>query len=114
MRVVKGVDHGHRPRQGPFDRLVRELAQVLCIVDEDRFLARNRRNHGRHAGVIAVTNAHRLAVLKIHAAQVFNKGGDEVLAGLFPVADDIDSRTDLLIQRQAQRILLARQQFLIL
>lgn len=100
--------------QGPFDRLVRKLAQVPGIVDEDRFLARNRRNYGRHAGVITVTNAHRLAVLKINAAQVFNKGGDEVLAGLFPVADDIDSRTDLLIQRQAQRILLARQQFLIL
>ena len=98
MRVVKGVDHGHRSGEGPFDRLIRELAQVLCIVDEYRFLTCHSRNHGRHAGVITITNAYRLAVFKIHAAQVFDKGGDEVLAGLFAVADNVDSRTDLLIQ----------------
>ena len=45
---------------------------------------------------------------------MFNKGGDEVLAGLFSVADDIDTRADLLIQGQAQRVLFTRQEFLIL
>jgi hypothetical protein len=55
-------------------------------------LTRNGRNHGRHAGIIAVANAHSLTVFKIHAAEVFNKGGDKVLAGLLAVADDIDTR----------------------
>ena len=53
--VVEGVDHRHRPRQGPFDRLIGLRPQELRVLDEDRPGSRYGAGDGRHARVIAVT-----------------------------------------------------------
>jgi hypothetical protein len=96
MGIVERIDHRHRPGQGPFDRLVRELAQVLRIVNENRFLTRHppRSARSHHSDCECAPSA----VFKIHAAEVFNKGGDKVLAGLLAVADNINTRAELFVE----------------
>ncbi|SOO28380.1 hypothetical protein XAP6164_2380026 [Xanthomonas phaseoli pv. phaseoli] len=111
VRIEEGVDHRHRARQRPLDRLAGLLTQEFGIVHEHRRWAADRADHGRHAGVVAVANPHRLALFEIDTAEMFDKGGDEMLTGLFAVADDIDAGMLLFLQRQPQCILLAFDQF---
>ena len=112
MAVVQGVDHGHGAGQGPFDRLAGLLAQKTCILNKHGFGAADRAHHRRHAGIVAVTDSDRLALLKINAVQVLDKGGNKVLTSLLTVTDDIDAGVQLLLQRYAQRVLFAVSQFL--
>ncbi len=114
MGVVERVDHGHRPRQRPFDRLRRVGAQEFGILDEDRFAPRHRPRHAWHAGVVPVADAHGFALCEIDPVQVLDKGGDEVLARLFAVADDVDTGLLLVGQGQAQRVLFALDQGVVL
>ena len=114
MIVIQRVDHRHRAGQGPLDRLLGLLAQELGILDEDRFLARHRAHHRRHARVIAVADTDGLAVLEIDAVQVLDERRHEMLARLFAIADDVDARVLLFLQRQAQGILFALDQSAIL
>ena len=86
MVVIQGVDHRHRPGQGPFDGLVGLGAQEPGVLDEDRFRPADGAHDDRHAGVIAIADSHGLAVLEIDALEVFDEGRDEMLAGLFAVA----------------------------
>ena len=55
-----------------------------------------------------------LAVLEIDAVQVLDERRHEVLARLFAIADDVDARVLLFLQRQAQGILFALEQSAIL
>lgn len=112
MAIEEGVDHGHRARQCPLDRLIGLRAQELGIFDEHRLLARDRADHGRHAGLVAITDLDGFTLLEIHAIQVFDEGGDEVLTRLLAIADDVDPGVLLLLQGDAQGILLARDQCL--
>ncbi|MNY75345.1 hypothetical protein D3C86_2145970 [compost metagenome] len=43
---------------------------------------------------------------------MFDKGGDEVLAGLLAVADDVDAASGLFVDGDAQSILLALEQLI--
>jgi len=80
------------------------LAQESGVIHEHGFLAADSAHDGGHARVIAVTNPDGLAFFKIDAFQVLDKGGDEMLAGLLAVADDIDAGVQLFLQRQTQGI----------
>ena len=88
------------------------LAQKTCILNKHGFGAADRAHHRRHAGIVAVTDSDRLALLKINAVQVLDKGSDKVLTGLLTVTDDVDAGVQLLLQRYAQRVLFAVSQFL--
>ncbi|CUI28174.1 Uncharacterised protein [Achromobacter xylosoxidans] len=112
--VVEGVDHRHGAGQGPLDGLRGLLAQELGVFDEDRLLAAHGADDGRHAGVVAVADPDGFALFEIDAVQVLDEGGDEVLAGLLAVADDVDAGVLLFVQGQAQGVLLAFDQFLVL
>ncbi len=114
MRVIERIDHGHGAGQGPFDRLAGLLAQEFGILDKNRLFARDGADHGRHAGIVAIADAHGLALFEIDARQVFDEGGDEMLAGLLAIADDIDACLALVIEREPQRIALAFPQILAL
>ncbi|MNM27860.1 hypothetical protein D3C81_383590 [compost metagenome] len=114
VAVVQRIDHGHGPWQRPFDGLLGQLTQELGIFNENRFLTGNSTDNGGDARVIAITNPDRFPLLEINAAQVLDEGRDEVLTGLLAITDDIDAGVLLLLQGQAQRILFAFDQFLIL
>ncbi|MNC84271.1 hypothetical protein D3C75_1387330 [compost metagenome] len=53
-------------------------------------------------------------MFEINTAEVLDKGGDKVLAGLFAVTDDVDTGVLLFLQGQAQGILFAFDQLLVL
>lgn len=114
MAIVKRIDHRHGTRQGPFDRLLGLLAQELGVFDEHGLAARHGAHDRRHAGIVAVADPDRLAVLEINAFQVLDKRRHEMLTRLFAIADDIDAGVLLFLQRQTQRILLAFGQALVL
>jgi Uma2 family endonuclease len=61
-------------------------------------LTRHRTHHGRHARIIAIANSDGLAFFKINAAEVFNKGGDKMLARLFAIADNINPCPQLIVE----------------
>ncbi len=110
VAVVEGVDHRHRARQRPLDRLIGLLAEELRVLDEHGLLAADGTDNGRHARVVAVADAHRLALLEIDTTEMLDERRDEVLAGLLPVADDVDAAVALLLDGDPQRILLALDQ----
>lgn len=114
MGVVERVDHRHRAGQGPLDGLPGLLTQEPGVFHEYRLLATHLADHGRHARIVAIANSDRLALFEIDPVEVLDEGGDEMLARLLPVADDIDARVLLLLQRQTQGIALAFGQFLVL
>ncbi|MCY1518101.1 hypothetical protein D9M68_528070 [compost metagenome] len=97
--VVQRVDHRHRARQSPFDRLLGLLAQELCVFDKYRLAASHGAHDRRHARVVAVADPDGLAVLEINAFQMLDKRRHEVLTRLFAVADDIDTCVLLFLQR---------------
>ena len=98
MVVIQRVDHGHRARKRPFDRLTGELPQITRVLHEDRFLALHGAHHRWNTGLIAVTNFHDLAFGKIHPAEVLDEGGDKVLPRLLAVADNIDPGPQLVVE----------------
>ncbi|MNN58788.1 hypothetical protein D3C81_1738550 [compost metagenome] len=98
MIVIQRVDHGHRSRQGPFDRLGGLLAQELRIFNENGFLAAHRTHDGGHTRIIAVADLHDLTLLEIHALEMLDKCRDEVLARLLAVTDDINACLLLIFQ----------------
>ena len=104
VRVVQRVDHGHRAGERPLEGLVRPRAEGGRVVDEDGALAAHGPDDGRDARVVAVADAHRLATCEVDAAEVLDERGDEVLAGLLPVADHVEARDGLLGRGQVQRI----------
>lgn len=111
VAVVQRVDHRHGTRQCPFDGLLGLLAQEFCVFDKNGFLPRYRANDCRYARVITVADADSFTLFEIDAAEVFDECRDEVLACLFAVADDIYARLQLLLQGDAQGVLLAFDQF---
>ncbi len=104
---MQGIHHGHWARQGPFDLLVGQGAQELCVLYEHWRLALYGTDHAGHAGLIAVTDQHRLLVLKVHAGQVLNEGGDKVLAGLLTIGNDVDTALGLFQHCCTRGVLLA-------
>ncbi|KKB60882.1 hypothetical protein WM40_26580, partial [Robbsia andropogonis] len=100
----------HRTGQRPLDRLVRLLTQEPGIFDEDGLLTSNIPDDRWHAGIVAIADSNRLAVLEIDAVQMFDKRGHKMLARLLAVTDDIDACLLLLLQRQTQSILFALDQ----
>ena len=114
MAIVERVDHCHRAGERPLDRLVGLPAQELRVLDEHGFLAAHCTDDGRHAGVISIADSNRLALLEVDPGELLDECRDEVLAGLLPVADDVDAELALLLDRDAQRILLALDQRLTL
>ena len=110
--IIQRIDHGHRARQRPLDRLTGLLTQEPGILNKHRLLARHSAHHGRHARIIAITNSYGFALLEINAAEVLDKGRHKVLAGLLTITDDIDAGQLLFVQCQTQRILLALDQLL--
>ena len=74
------------------------LTQEFGVFDKHRLLAAHGADDGRHTGVIAVANSDGLAFFEIDPAEMFDEGRDEMLAGLFAIADDIDAGLLLLLQ----------------
>src|SRR5690606_24196646 len=114
MGIIKRIDHSHWSRQGPFDGLLGLLTQKLRIFDKNRFWTRYATNDCWYTCIIAIPYSDSLALLEIDAVEVFDKRSDEMLARLLAIADDIDARLPLIVESQAQGILLSRSQFLIL
>jgi hypothetical protein len=103
VAVIERVDHGHGPGSAHLIGWSVWLRKAR-ILDEHRLLARHRTHHRGYAGVIAIADAHCLALGEIDAVEVLDEGGHEMLARLLAVTDDIDAGVLLLLQRQAQRI----------
>ncbi|MNO78818.1 hypothetical protein D3C76_699710 [compost metagenome] len=114
MAVIQRIDHGHGAWQRPFYRLPGLLTQKLGIFDKYRLLPGHSTHHCGDACIITITDPDRLAFLEIDAAQVLDEGRHKVLARLFTITDDINTGVLLLLQCQAQGILLAFNQCLIL
>src|SRR5690606_40077593 len=75
------------------------------IFDKNRLRTGDRADDRRHTRIIAATNSDRLTFLEINAVKVFNKCGDEMLARLLAVADDIDTRLPLIVEdRKSTRL----------
>ena len=100
MAVIQRIDHRHGTRQGPFNRLAGLLAQEFGVFHKNRLGAAHGAHDGRHARIVAVTNSDGLALVKIDSAQMLDKRGDEMLAGLLAIADDIDACLLLFLQGQ--------------
>ena len=61
----------------------------------------------RNICVVAVTGTNRLPALKVSPSRVFDKGGQEMLAGLLTIADNVNSSLFLVAEDQSYRILFA-------
>ena len=83
------------------------LTQKFSVFHKDGLLAGDFAYHRWHARLIAITNFDDLALFEIHAVEVFDKGGNEVLARLLAVADDINTGPQLIVEAQTQRVLFA-------
>ncbi|MNX90320.1 hypothetical protein D3C86_1223660 [compost metagenome] len=90
------------------------LAQELGVFDENGLLAADGAHDGRDARIIAIANPDGFTFFEIDAGEVLDERGDEMLTGLLAIADDIDACVLLFLQRQAQGVLLALDQFLVL
>src|SRR5690606_2328935 len=96
VRVEERIDHRHRVGQRPFDLLVSLLSKEFGVLDEYRLLARHLTDDGWHTRFIAIANPDGLAFLEVDSAEVLDKGGDEVLARLLAVADNIHAYLPLI------------------
>ena len=95
--VIECVDHRHRSRQRPLDRLIGLPAEELRIVDEHRFLTAHGADDCGNACVVAIADSNRLTLLEIDSAEMLDERRHEVLAGLLSVADDVDAAVGLLM-----------------
>src|SRR6202521_3060453 len=105
--VVKGVDHGHRSRQGEFHPAPGLAAQEMGVVDIDWMRSRDGSDDDRDIGIVTVANADAFLVLEIDTLEVLDQGGDEVPAGLLAVGDNVDARALLIKQGEPYRVALA-------
>jgi hypothetical protein len=110
VAVGESVDHGHRARKCPLDRLVGLLAKERGVVDEHGFVTAHRSDDGGNAGVVSIADPHSFALLEVDAAEVLDEGRHEVLASLLTIADDVDATPELLVDCGAERILFALDQ----
>ena len=82
VRILQGINHGHRARKGTLDLAVGTGEQELRVLNKDWFFTFNGTDHGRNAGVIAVADAYGLALFEVEIAQVLNERDDKVVKGL--------------------------------
>ena len=112
MVVVKGIHHGHWPRQGEFHSAAGLAAQEMRVVDVDRVRSRDGPDDDRNIGIVTVADAYGFLVLEIDTLEVLDEGGDEVPAALLTVGDNVDARVLLIEQGEPYRVTLALGQLL--
>ena len=77
----------------------------------DGALAADRAGHGRDLGLVAVgADADRLPAVEIDAVEIGEKAVDEMDARLLAVADDVDPRILLQLDREDGRVDLGRRE----
>ena len=111
MLVRNRVGDGHRAGQGELELALGVGARRARLEPVDGTLAADRAGHGRDLGLVAVgADADRLAAGEIDAVEIGEKAMDEMDARLLAVADDVDARVLLPLDREDGGVDLARRE----